>query len=136
MSDITDTFHQSYVRCTSVPIFLDLFYERFIYSSDEIAKKFASTEFRRQKTILALSFKMLMRSYDGDEAADDYLHFLADRHSVSDLDIDPEFYELWLDALLSTVEQTDPQYSPEIEKAWRTVMQYGIDVMISAYEKP
>lgn len=131
MVNATDIFQQSYERCMSVPSFMDLFYEKFLYSSDEVAKKFENTEFRRQKAMVASSLKMLMLSYQGDKAANEYLHHLATRHK--ELDVGPDLYELWLDSLLSTVEQTDPEFTREVEEAWLTVMRHGIDAMVSAY---
>ena len=134
MSTTIDIFQQSYQRCARESVFMDLFYERFLYSSDEVAKKFANTEFRRQKAIVVQSLHMLMRAYEGDKSTDDYLYFLAERHGPGDLDIRPELYSLWLEALLSTVEQTDPEFTPEVEEAWQIVMSHGIEILVAGYE--
>ncbi len=133
MTEVIDIFRDSYERCTAVASFMDRFYERFMYSSDEVAQKFQNTEFRKQKAIVLHSLQMLSLSFHGDAQAEEYLHSLAQRHARGALDIRPDLYELWLDSLLSTVEETDPEFSNEIENAWETVMKHGIEIMIAAY---
>jgi hypothetical protein len=58
---------------------------------------------------------------------------LAVRHSRTDLDIGPALYDHWLDCLVATARQHDPEFSPEIEAAWRETLAVGIDYMRSRY---
>ena len=56
-----------------------------------------------------------------------------ERHSRAHLNIDPAYYDVWLDVLCDTLRHHDPQFSPEIETAWRERMRPGIDLMTSRY---
>ena len=128
------TFDQSLHRCDNNPQFLDLFYERFLASSPKVRQKFENTDFDKQKRLLRASFYLiLLASEDPENGPERYLGFLAARHSASDLDIGSEFYDLWLDSLLATVKDCDPEYSPEVEAAWERMMEIGIDYMLRRY---
>ena len=96
-----------------------------------MAEKFANTDFERQKLAMRLSLRMMaMASAEGDAAAL-YLEYIARRHDRHHLNIDPELYDLWLEALIDTAREFDDEFDAEVEQAWRTVMRYGIEYMIS-----
>ncbi|MDA0667679.1 MAG: hypothetical protein O3A95_06765 [Planctomycetota bacterium] len=63
-----------------------------------------------------------------------YLSRMAERHSRKDLDIPPQLYEYWLEALLQTVEEKDPEYTAEVREVWNLIMESGIQYMCSRYE--
>ncbi|MGB6001437.1 MAG: globin [Thermoanaerobaculia bacterium] len=128
------TFDQSLHRCDNNPEFLDLFYERFLASSPKVKQKFENTDFAKQKRLLRASFYLiLLASEDPENGPERYLGYLAARHSTSDLDIGSELYDLWLDSLLATVKECDPEYSPEVEEVWERMMEIGIDYMLRRY---
>ncbi len=58
---------------------------------------------------------------------------MAERHARSDLAIDPALYGPFVDSLIMTVQEHDPDFSPEVEAAWRTTVEQGIQYMISKY---
>ncbi len=131
---ILKTFDDSLARCNSSPAFLDRFYETFLASSPKVREKFAHTDFTRQKRALRASlYAMLLAASDEDKGPERYLRDLAELHSSKRLNIGAEFYDLWLDSLLATVKEFDPQYSPEVEKTWERVMMVGIDYLLSHY---
>ena len=128
------TFDQSLHRCDNNPQFLDLFYERFLASSPKVRQRFENTDFAKQKRLLRASFYLiLLASEDPENGPERYLGYLATRHSASDLAIGSELYDLWLDSLLGTVKECDPEYSPEVEEAWEGMMGIGIDYMLRRY---
>lgn len=130
------TFDQSLRRCDNEPRFLDIFYERFIASSPKVEEKFANTDFAKQKRLLRASFYLiLLAAEDPEKGPERYLGYLAERHSVDNLNVGSELYDLWLDSLLETVEQCDPEYSPEVEQAWEQMMEIGIDYMLRHYHR-
>jgi hemoglobin-like flavoprotein len=132
-----ELFEQSLRRCDASPRFLDLFYERFLTSSPEVAKKFVNTDFVKQKRALRASLeRLLMAAGDEVDGPERYLSDIADRHGAGQLDIGAELYDLWLDSLIATVKQCDPQFSPDVEKAWETVMMVGIHYLCKSYGKP
>ncbi len=124
---------ESLRRCNKDPKFMDIFYDKFIASSEKVAHKFAEVDLEKQKKALQLSLRMLIMSGRGDDTADMYLRHIAERHSRRDLDIEPELYALWLEALVATVRQVDLEFTSEVERAWREILQHGIDYLISEY---
>ncbi len=131
---ILKTFDDSLARCNANPAFLDRFYETFLASSPKVREKFAHTDFTRQKRALRASlYAMLLAASDEDKGPERYLRDLAELHSSRRLSIGAEFYDLWLDSLLATVKEFDPEYSPEVEKTWERVMMVGIDYLLSHY---
>lgn len=59
-----ELFNDSYERCMRRPGFIDRFYEILMASSQEVADKFAHTDFRKQKRLLKASLCMLMLTSD------------------------------------------------------------------------
>jgi hemoglobin-like flavoprotein len=132
-----EVFDESMRRCEGVPYFLDLFYEKFLASSPEVRRKFANTDFIHQKRALRASFHMLLlAAEDETKGPDRYLADVAARHGAGELDIGAELYDLWLDSLLATVRECDPQVSPAVEKAWEDVMMVGIHYLCRNYGMP
>jgi hemoglobin-like flavoprotein len=127
------TFNNSLERCQTNPQFLSQFYQKFIISNTEIREKFSNTDMEQQKMMLHASIYMIMLATQKNKSASIYLNNISKRHSKMDLDIRPELYDFWLDALIETVTKIDPMYKKETETAWRTVMTFGIDYMKSKY---
>jgi len=115
---------------------LDLFYETFLASSPKVKEKFANTDFERQKRLLHSSFYLiLLASEDPENGPERYLSNLAERHSVHDLNIGSDFYDLWLDSLLAVVGECDPEFDDNVEDAWERMMGIGIDYMLRRYHQ-
>ena len=130
---ILETFDRSLGRCNSKPGFLDRFYELFQNHSEEIAEKFRDTDFQRQKSALRSSLFVMVVAVEGGEAAVAYLDQVARQHSRKDLDIGPELYDVWLDCLIQSVREYDPDFTDETEELWRDVMRFGIKYMTDRY---
>ena len=136
MSDERDIelVNDSLERCTRRrQEFFETFYRRFIESSDEVSAKFADTDIRAQARALREAFYLLFRAVGGDPDAWQGLELRAIRHDHRHLDIRPGLYDLWLDCLLDTIRDFDPDVDASIEAAWRRTMQQGIDFMIARY---
>lgn len=65
-----------------------------------------------------------------------YLERIAAAHGKQGRDIAPHLHDLWFDCLLRAVQENDPQYSSEVEAAWRFMMGAGIGFPKSRYEGP
>ena len=50
-----------------------------------------------------------------------------------DLDIRPGLYDAWLDCLIQSVREYDPDFTDEIEELWRDVMRFGIKYLTDRY---
>ena len=127
-----ELFNDSLERCSRKPDFLDRFYDIFLASSDEVTKKFAQTDFRKQTTMLKESLYIMMMASTGPEFTT-HLERIAKHHSRTELDIRPEMYDLWLDCLIQAVQDFDPSFDEDIETAWRQILGPGITFMKSKY---
>jgi hemoglobin-like flavoprotein len=130
------TFEDSLQRCNAQPRFLDRFYEIFLASSPRVEDKFAKTDFVRQKRALRASLYLILLAATGGRGGPDrYLRDIAALHSARQLDIGAELYDLWLDSLLATVKECDPEHSFEVAAAWEAVMMVGIRYMCTRYNQ-
>ncbi|AMR65824.1 MULTISPECIES: globin [Pseudomonadaceae] len=126
-----DLVMQSYGRCCASPTFFDDFYRSFLDSSPQIRAKFAETDMPAQKLLLRQGILNLVMYARG--MSDSKLRALGESHSRGRLDIRPELYDLWLDALLLTVSGHDKQFNESIRNAWREVLNKGISVIKAGY---
>ena len=57
----------------------------------------------------------------------------AETHDRNHLDIKPELYELWLDAMIKTAREYDNQWNDDIENAWHIILGHVINHMTKYY---
>ena len=127
----TDLVFQSYGRCCRNEQFFVDFYDFFTASSEAIRNRFINTDMEAQRHLLRNGVMQLMLSARG--MSDRKLRDLGRSHNRHHYNIKPEWYDLWEEALLKTVQVHDPQYTPELREAWRKVLKPGIDVIRGAY---
>ena len=134
-SPSVETFLASLKRCLAAPAFLESFYARFVGSSEEVREKFRSTDMKRQARVLEDSLYVVANAAQGEEnsIARGALPFLAARHGRHDLDIPPGLYDQWIECLIETAREHDPQFVPEVEAAWRETLAFGADYMRQRY---
>lgn len=119
-NDDVAAFHASLERVSADPRFVDVFYDRFIAASPAIAEIFAGRDMSRLKRKLKSSLHVMTLAADQAPGAELYLGYLGAVHGR--LDIRPEHYDLWLDALVAAVRDCDPACDAAVEHAWRTVL--------------
>jgi hemoglobin-like flavoprotein len=127
-------FLDSLRRCDASSGFLERFYERFMATSPEVTAKFADTDFQRQRTMLRRSLHLIALASAGDPDGLAELNARAETHSRAKLDIPPHLYDLWLQALIETARDSDPDWTEDIETAWRQILGIAIRHMIRQYE--
>ena len=127
------TVEASYDRCLEDDRFYDTFYDKFLAKSEEIPPLFATTDFRRQKQMIRMSVRMMVRLGAGEAGTKLAISKLGESHSRRQHNIPAHLYDLWLDALCESIAQHDPDYTPELEQQWRDTMKPGIEMMISMY---
>ena len=133
--DPIETFRSSLKRCLAAPDFLLDFYGRFMASSEEVRAKFQNTDFKLQTRVLADSLWAMAVAAQGKAGSPAWgdLPRLAEKHSRRGLDIRPALYDQWLDCLVAAARQHDPEYSDEVERAWRDTLWVGIEYLRSRY---
>lgn len=123
---------QSYSRCLRSEDFFGRFYELLLASDPVLPDMFSKTEFPRQHRLLQHGIGLLI-SY-GNHADDVLLERIAARHSAKGLDVPPDMYPLFVQALIRAISEADPRYDDDIEQAWRDVVTPGIQFMMSRYD--
>ena len=126
-----DLVMQSYGRCCASDGFFDSFYQNFLASSPQIRDRFANTDMPAQKLLLRQGILNLVMYARG--MPDTKLRALGESHSRERLDIRPELYDLWLDALLLTIGEHDKECDADVRQAWREVLNKGIAVIKAGY---
>ena len=131
---IIDMAKASYQRCCEVPGYFETFYRNFFDVCPEAEPKFASTDFELQHKLLRHALQLLfVFSSKSEEEAKFLLRRVAERHSRRDLGIDRSLYPPFVDSLVKTSSEFDPQFTPDVERAWRDALAPGIAYMINKY---
>ncbi|REK22189.1 MAG: globin [Planctomycetota bacterium] len=128
-----EIFTASLARCVTSDAFVATFYRRFLASSDEVRAKFQHTDFAVQHRMLLRSLELIAAATAGDVEGLAELNARAESHDRHHLNIKRPLYELWLDALLETAREFDPEWDDSIEVAWRSVLGHAIDYMVRRY---
>jgi hemoglobin-like flavoprotein len=123
----------SYDRCREVPDFFPSFYRTFLATCPEAGPLFARTEFERQNKLLRHAVGLLLTFPNQPPGEPTLLSRLAERHSRRDLNIDPALYAPFIDSLIATVRQFDPEFTPATEAAWRATVRQGVEYMKAKY---
>lgn len=120
-------FLDSFERCVQKDRFIQVFYEIFLGSSEEIPAFFTRTDFSKQRRVLKSSLFDMVAASARRTADLSALSALTQRHR--ELKIKPHHYELWLQSLISAVAECDPHFNPEVARVWRDAFQSGINYM-------
>jgi hemoglobin-like flavoprotein len=131
VSQASDLVFQSYGRCCNKDQFFVDFYDLFMNRSPSIKARFANVDMKQQRHLLRNGIMQLVLHARG--MPDSKLRDLARSHSREGYDIPPEWYDDWLDALMATIKRHDPEYSDEVEQAWRSAIMPGIDIIRGGY---
>ncbi|WP_312958560.1 globin [Stutzerimonas nitrititolerans] len=127
----TNRVMQSYGRCCASPGFFDDFYTTFLASSPAVREKFAQSDMAAQKHLLRAGILNLVLFARG--MPDTKLRALGKSHSREGFEIHPQLYDIWLESLLQTIRQHDPELQQQDQLAWTEVLGKGIDIIKSYY---
>lgn len=131
--EAVNVFENSLSRCLAGGSFTDAFYKKLLGSSEEVREKFSSTNFDKQRKILESSLYLMARACLGMEDGVAHLESVARSHSRRNLDIAPSHYKMWLECLIATASEHDPDFDQRVEQSWQRALQSGIDRMIEVY---
>jgi len=125
--DYRKLFNESYIRTVlnDQDEFFAHFYKRFMQAHQDISRIFANTNLDRQISMLQESL-LYMIDFANSEVASPRINRLATLHGASNMNIPARIFELWIDCLVETVQERDPQFAPEIATAWRVVLAPGL----------
>ena len=126
-------FLTSMNRCLANDAFIPAFYERFMGSSEEIKNKFRFTNFEKQNAMLARSLELCAGATAGEPESLVELNERARTHDRDHLNIEPSYYNEWLEAIVVTASEFDEDWADETEEAWRKILGYAIEHMVRKY---
>jgi len=126
-------FEESYARIfgdgigmdESADDFFRAFYQRFL-SQPTIADLFEHTDHDRQVRMLKKSVYQLVTYYVARESNAELDRLAAAHHSMG---IAANAFDIWLEALLATVEEFDPQWDQTTRLAWCWALSPGMTYM-------
>lgn len=128
-----DQFLRSLESCASDPGFLSDFYDRFLSTSAEIREKFRDTDMETQKQMLLRSLRLSAGATVGDSDSLRELRERAESHDRHHLNIQPILYEFWLNTVIQTASEYDPDWNCDVEQAWQTVLGHVVHQMQQYY---
>ena len=94
---------------------------------------FASVDMQQQNRLIRRGVEHLIEYAAGSEKSAGALQQVGESHGGQGFKVAPELYPLWLDTLMETVRQHDPESNDDVESAWRVVARGGLDLIISKY---
>ena len=83
--------------------------------------------------MLLKSLKLVAGATLGEAKSLQELRDRAETHDRHHLDIKPELYTHWREAIVTTAKEFDPEWGKEVEEAWRSILGYAIKHMIKYY---
>jgi hemoglobin-like flavoprotein len=130
---LKDVFLKSLERCGKSSGFLSDFYARFIGMSPTVRAKFGGINLELQAAKLFTSLRILGSAVSGENEGLKELAVRAETHSRQHLNITPDMYELWQEAMLISASEHDPEWNDEIEFAWEHSLEIVVNYMIKRY---
>ena len=128
-SQATELTRASFTRCLERPGFFAAFYRNFFAALPEAEPLFAKTDLVKQHKLIEHAIKILLIFPQHSEGEPTLLTRLAKKHGKAELGIPPAWYPPFLDSLIFTASQFDPEFTGEIGAAWRESLQPGMDYM-------
>ena len=130
---VFDAVKQSYGRTLANADLMKDFYEAFTGSHPDIVKMFAQTDLKKQRETLKASLSMAILFPQDNLVANSAMKRVRDSHSRSKLNINPELYIHWLNALVGVVSNSDPEFTPLLEQQWREVLGHTVSYIQEGY---
>lgn len=127
-----DLVFQSYGRSCNKAAFYQDFYSEFMNQSDEIRALFKDTNMDAQRGLLRGGIMWLVMHARG--MSDSKIRALGESHSRKKMNIHPNHYGLWVNALMTTLARHDPEFTPQLEQTWRATITPSIELIQSLYE--
>lgn len=127
-------FNDSLDRCVANPRFMDIFYDKFITGSEDVATRFEGIDMSRQKRALKASLYTAMLAADGNQPALEHLRQISRRHR--DMQVAAAHYDLWLECLIDSARECGGMVDAGAAVAWQRVLLIAINIMRADPETP
>ncbi len=121
----------SYGRCCNHEVFFEDFYKTLMDKSEDVRAMFANTDMVEQRRLVRAGLMWLIMYAQGSEGSK--IDNLARTHDRHHMNVHPDYYRFWVDALMETVAKYDPKYDSTLDNAWRETVKPGIEMMKREY---
>lgn len=109
------------------------FYDILLHADPRIAALFKHTDFARQKELFLHGLVSLLDYAEGKASGKMAIKRLGELHSRKRMNIAPDMFIVWINSLIKTLAELDPNFSPQLEAEWRRALSPGIDVIKQMY---
>jgi hemoglobin-like flavoprotein len=134
--DKVEIVRNSFLRSSKDKTFAAKFYDNLFFLNPKISSYFMNTDFDHQRRALMNGLEFLIGFLDEtDEHSRKQIIRLAKTHSADNLNIHPHHYYYWIDALVMTASELDPDWKDDFQYYWREVIHFPVSFMISFYYK-
>lgn len=124
----------SFARCLVNEKFFNRFFELFMASHPAIKPRFANVVVEKQYDILRHGVSSaLMFSDEESVMARSCIDRIRQSHDHAHMNVDPGLYDFWLESLLKTVAETDPEFTPALGDLWRDELAPAISYIKAGY---
>ena len=124
----------SYLRVKDQPDFASDFYSNLFFLKPKLRDYFAKTDFEHQDKALMHGLSFLISFLDQkDPHARQQVLRISRSHSKFNMNVHPHEYYYWIEALILTVKNHDPQWMQDLTYYWREVISYPIMFIVSQY---
>ena len=123
----------SFARCCCHDDFIDTFYHCLASIAPQVGPMFANTDMPTQDTLVRAGISHMIEFADGVDGVASKIGELGVKHDRHHLNIPPDLYRPWVDALMHAVSQCDERFDTHLEIAWREVLRPGVELMASVY---
>ncbi len=127
-----EELRQSYRRCVMNQDFANNFYESFLASSQDIAKRFENTVMIKQKAMLVEALAHLINLVEHGKPSERLMH-AAKKHDRRHLNIKPSYYKIFKTHILNNIKTHDLKINATLEANWEIVIDAGINYFIENY---
>lgn len=128
-ADATAIAKASFERCCEQADFFICFYRNFFRNCPGVETMFARTDFERQHKLLRHAIGLLLIFPSQPPSEPTILSRVAERHGPADLNIDPDLYPGFVDSLLQTIAEHDPEFNETVQASWSSAIAPGIAYM-------
>jgi hemoglobin-like flavoprotein len=102
-------------------------------SHPDVRPLFARTDFAEQHRLLRHGLNSLLMYAEDNPLAVKTLTRIRDSHSQRKMNIAPALYRYWMDSLLKAISEFDREFTVDLERVWRQVLEPGVEYIKSGY---
>lgn len=128
----TEVFN-SFNRVKEDKQFIVRFYQHLFKVRPETEAYFSNVDFEKQKTLIIRGIEFALKSIQGDEESKTQMIRISKTHAKNNMDISPHLYYYWIEALVYTLKNSDPDWYDDLEYYWTEVITRPVSFMISQY---